>query len=89
MIFLVFETQGEAQTAADKIANNMGCSIRKENGYRADKWADPVETADGKFAFPRPDSRVEAIAGKTIDQAMDGVEGYTESETVEWPEIDL
>lgn len=72
-MYLIFETKEYAEQANATISQAMGF-----HGDVTAKWAEPRETIDGKYCFVKPD-----------DRFMNGLTGYTEAETVEFPVVEI
>ncbi|MEZ5781147.1 MAG: hypothetical protein R3D70_05800 [Rhizobiaceae bacterium] len=63
MSYLVFPTKDLAFAAEAQISAAFGMPYTLDNGYTAARWAVPVELADGRWAFHKPDEA--AMAGLT------------------------
>lgn len=72
-MFLTFNTKELADTANDRINEN-----KQYTGNLTSNWAISQETIENKWSIPKPDNVY-----------MQGVSGYTESESVEFKILTL
>lgn len=64
---LLFTNQTDAQTAIAQINTNMG--LPRPGGVTT-TWSDALETTDGKWAVPEPDSAfLTGVSGYTVGDA--------------------
>lgn len=81
MSYLKFTTEAEAITAISQIDSNYSAPILLSNGYEMETWETPSKAISNNIWWVQKPER--DLNGITCEDAMLGVTGYTEIESLD------